>query len=75
MIEINKKGKILEGKHIGWYVLVKDDTDNSGGFYIFMSKNENFTGGLDEGYDSWLEDAKLIENYFEVAKWKIEWLE
>jgi hypothetical protein len=75
MIKINKKGKILSGDDLGWYILVQDDTENTGGYYIILSKDINFSGGLGDGFDTWIEKEEYVKEYFNKANWKIKWLD
>jgi hypothetical protein len=80
VIEFNKKGRILKGVYEGWYILIEDDTKNTGGYYIFISSSPNVKGvsGIDdgaEGYDEWLENQEQIQSYFDRSGWLIKWLE
>jgi hypothetical protein len=72
-VKIGKKGKILTGKHAGWYVLVEDDSSNTGGYLILTSSDVTFKRG--EGFDSWVENVEQIEHFLKSAEWKIDWLE
>jgi hypothetical protein len=35
-IKIGITGKILEGRHKGWYIYVEDDFENTGGYLILV---------------------------------------
>ena len=72
IIEINVIGKILEGDTKNWFVLVKEDFDNTGGYLIFISKDKTFASG--EGLDYWVEKYDNLIGFFEESKWKIEWV-
>lgn len=72
-MKIGMKGKIIEGDYKGWYVLVQDDNDNTGGYLILLSDNINFKGG--QGYDDWVDSEQSLKRYFEESKWIIEWNE
>ncbi|THV59678.1 hypothetical protein EZV76_08925 [Flagellimonas alvinocaridis] len=63
-------GKIITGHNEGWYVKLEDNTDQSGGFYIY--EMPNLEG--DNGFDTWLESKEDIKSYFDECNWKIEWL-
>jgi hypothetical protein len=78
LIKFNNIGRIKQGAYEDWYVLVEDDTENTGGYYIFISDNPNVKGVTDvyDGairYDAWLENQEQIESYFERSQWIIEW--
>jgi hypothetical protein len=45
MILLGKRGRIIKGPSEGWYILVQDDTANTGGYYILTSSNPGFSGG------------------------------
>lgn len=64
-------GKITEGDHSGWYVKFIDDSENTGGFYIYKIKDLNG----DEGFDTWLETENDVKGYIYESEWKIEWLD
>ena len=70
-IKINTLGKIIEGDNLGWYVKVIDDTNDTGGYFIYEFED------LDEsiGFDTWLENINKVNGYFYESEWKIEWLE
>jgi hypothetical protein len=79
MIEFDKKGHIIRGAYEGWYVLVKDDTVDTGGYYIFISNSPNVEGieGFDdgaEGFDNWFENKDQVQAYFEQSDWLVEWI-
>ncbi len=70
-IKLNTKGRIVQGLHVGRYIEVIDDTDNTGGFYVFQSTTETF----DECFDDWMQTWELVEQHFMYWEWEIEWLE
>ena len=69
-MKINVVGKITNGQMKGWYVIVKDDLINSGGYLVFYSPNEGFKG---EGYDDWFETLSEAEQNFVFKNIFIEW--
>ncbi|WP_335094818.1 hypothetical protein [Nostoc sp.] len=71
MIPIGKIGNILSGEYLGWYILVEDDTKNTGGYYIYISKSRSFNSSLSEGYDDWLESESFLPEYF--IDLQVEW--
>jgi len=73
IIKINVVGKILEGDNKGWHVLIKEDFEETGGYLIFISKDQKFNSR--EGCDYWVEKYDNIIGFFEESKWKIQWFE
>ena len=71
MIRVGKKGHIRKGKSAGWFVLVQDDSANTGGFLILTAKDIDFK----EGFDGWVENTSFLEQYFQEAGWEIDWLQ
>ncbi|MEC7264449.1 MAG: hypothetical protein VXW38_11965 [Bacteroidota bacterium] len=69
-IKYNLLGKIIEGKNFGWYVKFIDDSEDTGGFYIYEFKELDG----DEGYDNWLETENDVKGFIYENDWKIEWL-
>lgn len=72
-IKIGITGKILEGRHKGWYICVIDDFENTGGYLILVFNNLNRLDSS-EGYDRWAEDKNTLLEMFKSAEWKIQWL-
>lgn len=72
-IQIEVVGKIIEGEKKGFYVLLKEDFNESGGYLILISKDPNFTDAA-EGYDSWGEDITALKDIFKGFNWQIIWL-
>lgn len=70
-IKINKKGKILEGDNKHWFVIIKEDFENTGGYLILISKNLEFKGN--DGSDYWVENYNSLRAFFDESNWKIEW--
>jgi hypothetical protein len=72
VIPVGKRGRIARGKYSGWFVIVEDDEQNTGGHSILISKD--FDSQDAEGYDHWVEKQDL-EQFFEEADWGVEWLD
>ena len=66
---INVVGKILEGDDVGSLVKILNDADNTGGYLILVSTEEEFV----DGYDDWVENYKALKGYFEEANWVVDW--
>jgi hypothetical protein len=75
MIPIGKRGRILNGKYAGWYVLVEDDTEGTGGYYMYTSISPDFQVGWGEGYDNWVEKKEYLSSFFERDGYQVEWEE
>ena len=72
-IQIGKKGRILQGNQAGWYILIQDDTSDTGGYYVLITSKPDLSGGLGEGYDEWVENKETLLPLFETRGWEIEW--
>jgi hypothetical protein len=73
MMEVffNRKGKVIEGKDAGKFVLLEDDSKGStGGYYLYESVS-NFEKDTPVS-DTWLEDYEMLRSY--LVQNKIEWL-
>jgi len=68
---INKTGLINSGEYTGRYVKVQDDTDNTGGYLVLLSKSKDFTS--EDGFDDWVESLDDLEGYFDERGWQIIW--
>ncbi len=79
VIHLNKIGIIRSSKHpkeIGWYVVICDDSNNTGGYKLFTSNNKNFVGTQDGNeilFNNWVEHYDDIEKFIEDWEWQIEW--
>jgi hypothetical protein len=73
-IKIGVTGKILQGRHKGWFIYVEDDFKNTGGYLILVFNDLNRFNSS-EGYDRWAEDKNILLEMFNSAQWKIQWLE
>jgi hypothetical protein len=73
MIPLGKLGTVEKGQHIGWYVIVEDDRENTGGYYIFFSEHPDYkdldSGG--KGYDNWVQREEDLERFFQ--DWIVKW--
>ncbi len=63
-------GEILEGDSSGCFVLVKDDSNNTGGYIIQVAEDVNMKIN---GYDYWAEDQDKLHAIFQESNWKINW--
>src|SRR5262249_12047716 len=71
MIQIGKKGRIVQGDLRGQFILIQENS-NSSGIFILMSESRDFKGQV---ADDWVEDRDSLEQYFQERQWVIEWLE
>jgi len=54
-------------------VLVKDDTQSTGGFLIFEWWVGSAGPNRNDAFDSWVEDKKSLEQFFAESDWVVEW--
>ena len=73
--KLNTVGKIIKGDNPEWFIKIKDDKEESGGFYIFQFKNRIGDNDMGEAYDDWVEKFEDIETYFDDGNWEVEWEE
>ncbi|WP_372411265.1 hypothetical protein [Streptomyces luteireticuli] len=71
-IKLEQHGRILSGFHEGHFVKLHDDSDVTGGYYIFLV---NDLSEPTDGGDYWVEDFAALESFVESSQWVIEWLE
>ncbi|MFH9570348.1 hypothetical protein [Streptomyces sp. NPDC017230] len=71
-IELEKQGRILAGFYEGYFVRLHDDSDVTGGYYVFIV--DDLTAPTDGG-DYWVENREELEAFVESSQWEIEWLE
>lgn len=72
MIKIGLKGVITNGRLNGWYILVQDDSENTGGYLVIQSPQISFDG---EGFDNWFETMDEVQQFFQNNNWSVEWFE
>lgn len=68
-IKIGVVGKILAGDDLGCWLRIDDDSSNTGGFLVHVSKDSGF---MDSG-DDWVESYDVLREYFEESNWEIDW--
>ena len=71
-IRIGQVGRIISGEDIGDFIKVIDDEQNTGGYLIFHSINEKFSGTV---YDAWVENYSDLEIFLSEGGRVVEWLE
>ena len=69
-IRIDQKGIITTGDDSGCYVIIKDDSRNTGGFLILVAEDSGFL----KGYDHWVNGLEQLKEYFKTSCWTIKWL-
>jgi hypothetical protein len=73
-VKIGVIGKIIEGDLLGWFLFIKEDFEESGGYLILISKDSSMSKYA-EGYDYWAEDESTLIEMLKAFKWKIQWLD
>jgi hypothetical protein len=71
-IELERYGRILSGFYEGYFVKLHDDSEVTGGFYIYLV---NDLSAPTDGGDYWVEDRAALEEFAESSQWRIEWLD
>ena len=72
-IPLNTEGCISNSENPAHRVLVRDDSQNTGGFLVFEWW-ENSTGPNANGsFDSWVENMSSLEQFFAESGWVVEW--
>ena len=72
-VRINVTGKILNGDNLGWYVVVQEDFENTGGYLVLVSPDQNFLSN--NGCDYWVEKYGDLVDFFSESHWQIRWLD
>jgi hypothetical protein len=73
-IKIGAVGKVIEGEDLGWFVFLKEDLEDSGGYFILIFNNQVMSKST-EIYDYWVENKEDLIPFFRDSNWKIEWLD
>jgi len=73
-VPIETEGRITNSKHASHRVLVKDDSENSGGFLIFEWWEGADGPNDNSAFDSWVASAVELEEFFRESEWQVEWL-
>lgn len=68
-VKFGEVGRIVAGRDNGWYVKIVDDRQSSGGFFILIAQSPS----MQNGHDNWVEDEKMLANFFKESDWSIEW--
>jgi hypothetical protein len=70
-IRIATTGQIIAGKYTGWFVRVEDDTENTNGYLILISKSPQMTSC----FDDWVVDMTSVASVFSERAWSVDWSE
>ena len=73
-IKINVVGEIISGPRANWFIMVQDDTENTGGYFVLEATtfDPNKKG---EGYDNWFENLKEVKQYLIYKNLHIKWID
>lgn len=69
-IPIGRKGFIRNEGVLEPYILIQDDRENTGGYYVYKYASSDMVNG----FDDWVLEGEL-EDYFRDSGWQVDWLE
>lgn len=69
-IELDRHGRILSGFYEGYFVRIHDDSEETGGFYIYLV---NDLSAPTDGGDYWVAGRGELESFVESSQWEIDW--
>jgi len=72
-IPIEIEGRISNSEYSSHVVLVKNDNANTGGFLIFESWVGSDGPNSNGSFDSWVENASALEQFFAESGWVVQW--
>lgn len=72
-IKIGKRGIIREGIDQGFYIIIQDDSTNSGGYLIICNQSSDMSSQV--GNDSWVADLEALKGFISESGWVIEWID
>jgi hypothetical protein len=70
-VELERNGRILSGFYEGYFVKLHDDSEVTGGYYIYLV---NDLSTPTDGGDYWVADRAELESFVESSEWEIEWI-
>ncbi|MYX30853.1 hypothetical protein GTY75_30230 [Streptomyces sp. SID8381] len=70
-VEMERYGRILAGFYEGYFVRIRDDSEVTGGYYIYLVDD---LAEPTDGGDYWVADKGELESFVESSQWEIEWL-
>ena len=68
IILLNKIGKIRAGEMNNWYIIIKDDHRNTGGYLVFQSPNYDFKNQV---FDDWFLNIEELNQY--IKDLNVDW--
>ncbi|MGW1466729.1 hypothetical protein ACWCPT_20560 [Streptomyces sp. NPDC002308] len=69
-VEPERHGRILSGFYKGYFVKIHDDSERTGGFYIYLV---NHVSAPTDGGDYWVADRAELASFVESSQWEIAW--
>jgi hypothetical protein len=68
IVPIGVVGKIVSpGDRHGWFVKVKDDSQDSGGYLVLEWRDSQ------TGFDNWVQTREAVDKFFHETGWKVIW--
>lgn len=69
-IKLENIGKIQNRKFKNWFIIIKNDVENTGGYLVIQSPTKDFSLA---GYDNWFINLEEVIQYIEFNGLLIEW--
>lgn len=70
-IKLHTRGKLLNPEDEYKYIYIHDDTEGTGGYYVYFSRRLDT---VKTGHDTWVEEHEL-EDYIKDSGFIIKWLD
>lgn len=70
-VELERYGHIVSGFYEGYFVKFHDDSEVTGGYYIYLI---NDPSAPTDGGDYWVADSMELKSFIDSSQWEIEWM-
>jgi len=72
-VPIGIEGQINNSEHPAHRVLVRDDSEQSGGFIVYEWWDRSNGPNRNAAFDSWVEDMASLNAFFGESSWHEDW--
>ena len=72
-IPFEVEGIVLNAPHPKMTILVHDDPDETGGYFIFQWWEGSDGPNEHHAFDDWVESCVALQQYFAETGWKVLW--